>query len=587
MNNDISKDMNLKDINSIDKINDYFKLPIFYNNKKISIKQNIIDDLELIKNTDPSNNSINDYYFNVNNQLASQTSKQVASYFTTDTSFLKDNQTLLTNYKKTQKTYTDYSDNYEMIVDIWNNIKQETSFKEKYYYIDWPIFEFLNKSSSFLQIMSIYNLASPIISLLIPIIILIVPFFIIKMKGIPLTVDEYIQILKILINQNAIGRLFTKFNDVTIQEKIYLLVSAGFYLFSFYQNILVCIRFNNNMIQIHKYLFEMKTYLKYTIENIENYLLYSESLESHSNFNYVLKQKKGVLVELYNKISKISSYELKIKKIGEIGNILKYFYEIYSDTVYHDAIMYSFGFNGYIDCIDGLQTNIKERKIGFSTFINKRRKTKFVNSYYAVLKDCEHVKNTVNLKKNIIITGPNASGKTTILKTTLINILFTQQFGCGFYESAEIKPYDFVHCYLNIPDTSGRDSLFQAEARRCKEIIDIVNENKDSHHFCMFDELYSGTNPDEAVTSASAFMKYMIKHKNVVCMLTTHFVKVCKKLDKNSNIINCHMETNKSNNKIFYTYHLKDGISEIKGGINVLCDMDYPKEIIDETIKNS
>lgn len=566
-------------------INEYFKLPIYYNNNKTILQKNIVNDLELIEHSEPSGNSIYDYYFNVNNQLASETSKQVANYFTKDIAFLKDNQKLICNYKKNEEKYTNYSNNYETILEVWNKIKLETSFKEKYYYVDWPIFDFLNNSSSFLQIMSIYNLASPVISLLIPIIILIIPFFIIKMKGIPLTVDEYIQILKILVNQNAIGRLFTKFNDVTTQEKIYLLVSAGFYLFSFYQNILICIRFNNNMVQIHKYLFEIKTYLNYTIKNINNYLKYSQGLETHSDFNNVLSDKREILTEIYSKINTISNYEFKIKKIGEIGDVLKYFYQMHCDTNYNEAMMYSFGFNGYIDCIEGLQTNIEERKLSLVTFTDKSRKTKFVNSYYAVLKDSEHVKNTVSLKKNLIITGPNASGKTTILKSTLINILCSQQFGCGFYESAELKPFDFVHCYLNIPDTSGRDSLFQAEARRCKEIIDIVDNNKVSEHFCMFDELYSGTNPDEAVTSATAFMKYIIKNKNVTCMLTTHFVKVCKKLNKNKNILNCHMETNKKNNKIHYLYHLIDGISEIKGGINVLCDMNYPKEIIDNTIK--
>lgn len=566
-------------------INDHFKLPIFYNNDKILLKKNIIDDLELIKSSETSGNSIYDYYFNINNQFSSEISKQTSNYFTKDVAFIKDNQKLITNYKKCQEKYTNYSNNYDIIVDIWNKIKLETSFKEKYYYVDWPIFEFLNKSSSFLQIMSVYNLASPVISLLIPILILIIPFFVIKMKGISLTVEEYIQILKILVNQNAIGRLFTRFNDVTIQEKIYLIVSAGFYLFSFYQNILICMRFHNNMIQIHKYLFEIKTYLNYTIANIDNYLKYSEDLKTHSNFNNILKEKRKTIIELYNKIDNISKYELKIKKISEIGIVLKYFYEIYNDEIYNDTILYSFGFNGYIDCIEGLQNNIEERKIALANFTNKRNKTKFVNSYYAVLKDCQHVKNTISLKKNLIITGPNASGKTTILKTTLINIIFTQQFGCGFYESAQFKPYDFVHCYLNIPDTSGRDSLFQAEARRCKEIIDIVDNNKKSDHFCMFDELYSGTNPDEAVTSATAFMKYMIKNKNVTCMLTTHFIKVCKNLNNNKNILNCHMQTSKNDNKIVYKYCLMDGISNIKGGINVLCDMNYPKEIIDNTIK--
>jgi DNA mismatch repair ATPase MutS len=185
----------------------------------------------------------------------------------------------------------------------------------------------------------------------------------------------------------------------------------------------------------------------------------------------------------------------------------------------------------------------------------------------------------------MIITGPNASGKTTILKSTLINTIFTQQFGCGFYDSANFAPFNHIHCYLNIPDTSGRDSLFQAEARRCKEILDIIRENKKDSHFCVFDELYSGTNPEEAEISATAFMRYLAKQKNVSCLLTTHFIKVCKSLEDNKNIMNCHMATENTNNKLLYLYNLKQGISEVKGGINVLTEMNYPKEIIDETIK--
>jgi DNA mismatch repair ATPase MutS len=246
--------------------------------------------------------------------------------------------------------------------------------------------------------------------------------------------------------------------------------------------------------------------------------------------------------------------------------------------------MYSLGFNGYIDCIEGLQINIVERKMNFATFISKTKKGIFKNSYYACLKDKNHVKNTIKFNKNHIITGPNASGKTTILKSTLINIIFTQQFGCGFYDSAKIAPFKHLHCYLNIPDTSGRDSLFQAEARRCKEILDAISDNKDESHFCAFDELYSGTNPEEAEMSATAFMRYLQKFKNVSSLLTTHFIKVCKKLEKVNGIKNCKMVAEKINNTIKYTYKLENGISEVKGGINVLKDMNYPKEIINNTI---
>ena len=81
-------------------------------------------------------------------------------------------------------------------------------------------------------------------------------------------------------------------------------------------------------------------------------------------------------------------------------------------------------------------------------------------------------------------------------------------------------------------------------------------------------------------------MNYLIKKNNVFCLLTTHFTKICKNLKKNKNVSNCHMVTEKINNKLLYRYKLVEGISEVKGGIMVLTEMNYPKEIIDNTIKN-
>jgi hypothetical protein len=568
------------------EINEFFKLPIYYNDKKVKLKNNIIDDLELVKTVDASGcDPIYNYFFNSDNELSQKLITQMSQYYTTDISFLAETQQLLKTYKKIDNKYVNYSPNYTNILEIWDEIKAETDFKEKYYYVDWEILNFLNKSEHFLQFMSLYNLASPVISLFVPIIILIIPFFVIRMKGLNLTVSEYVDVLKILAESHAIGKLFTKFSEVSANEKVYMLISAAFYIFSIYQNITVCVKFNNNMIKIHKYFTEINTYLEFTIQSIDNYLSYSTDLISHTDFNKILREKKDILLNLKLKISAISEYKItNFRKIHEIGHVLKYFYELHDDKVYNDALMYSFGFNGYIDCLEGLISNIKERKINYAQFTNENKKTIFKKSYYASLINNNPVKNTVKLKKNLIITGPNASGKTTILKSTLINIIFTQQFGCGFYESAKINPFKYIHCYINIPDTSGRDSLFQAEARRCKEILDIVNLNKNDKHFCIFDEIYSGTNPDEAVISATAFMEYLIKNKNVSCLLTTHFLKVAKKLKKNTSILNQQMFTTKTNNKIIYSYILKEGISEVKGGINVLCDMNYPQEIIDKTI---
>jgi hypothetical protein len=569
----------------INDINDHFKLPIYYNQDKVELSKNIINDLELVETLDPSCNPIYTFCFDNDNDISKKLNEQIVKYYTTDTNFLKDNQILLKEYKPLGVKYTDYSTNYKKIVDIWNELKIDAGFKERYYFIEWEILEFLNRSEWFLQFMSIYNLMSPLISLLVPIIILIIPFFVIKMKGLQITINEYIDVLKQVAYQNAIGKLFVvNFNDINTQEKFYIFISAAFYLFSIYQNFMVCVRFNNNMKTIHSHFNEIKIYLQHTVSSMENYLKYSESLKTHNLFNQTIREKLDTLKQIQDKIKTITEYNMfNINKIKEIGYVFKCFYELHTDKIYDDTIMYSIGFNGYIDCLNGLQKNILERKINFASFIDNPKKSVFEKSYYACLKDLQPIKNTIKLKKNIIITGPNASGKTTILKSTMINILMTQQFGCGFYNSANLKPFKYLHCYLNIPDTSGRDSLFQAEARRCKEILDIIDLNKNDEHFCAFDELYSGTNPEEAEQSATAFMKYITKHKNVACILTTHFMKVCKQLEKSKSISNYKMLTQREGDKLLYKYILEEGISSIKGGIIVLKQMNYPKEIIDNT----
>jgi len=570
----------------INEINDHFKIPIYYNEKKVELNKTIVKDLELVETVDQSCNPIYNFCFDNDNDVSKKLNKQICSFYTTDVEFLKDNQMLLKEYKSLGVKYTDYSKNYKNIVDIWNELKIDAGFKERYYFVEWEMLEFLNRSEWFLQFMSIYNLLSPVLSLLVPIIILIIPFFIIKMKGLQITISEYIGVLKIVASQNAIGKLFVvNFGDITPQEKFYIFISAAFYLFSIYQNFMVCVRFNNNMKIIHNHFNEIRIYINHTINSMENYLKYSKNLSTHSKFNLHITEKLETLRVMHNKIETISDYNMfNFSKIKEIGYVFKCFYELHTDKIYDDTIMYSLGFNGYIDCLNGLQQNILERKINFAVFIEDSKKTILENSYYATLKNSEPIKNTVKFKKNMIITGPNASGKTTILKSSLINILFSQQFGCGFYDSAKIRPFNHIHCYLNIPDTCGRDSLFQAEARRCKEILDAINVSSEETHLCAFDELYSGTNPEEAEQSATSFMKYITKYKNVSCLLTTHFIKVCKKLAKSKSISNYKMLTEKNKNDLVYKYVLTEGISDIKGGLIVLKQMNYPKEIIDNTL---
>jgi DNA mismatch repair ATPase MutS len=240
------------------------------------------------------------------------------------------------------------------------------------------------------------------------------------------------------------------------------------------------------------------------------------------------------------------------------------------------------GFLGYIDNIQGIYKNIQE---GFLSTAEYKEKTNTViqGEVYPHLSRDDPVKNDIDLEKNSILTGVNASGKTTLLKTTTLSILFSQQCGFGFFESCILEPYTHIHSYLNIPDTSGRDSLFQAESRRCKDILSIIESaDKESRHFCIFDELYSGTNPEDASKAAYAFLLYLDKKKNVDFMLTTHYTNICKKLERKAERIrNYKMESLQNEKKeIVFSYKVKQGICKIQGGCDILRKLDYPEEII-------
>jgi DNA mismatch repair ATPase MutS len=75
-------------------------------------------------------------------------------------------------------------------------------------------------------------------------------------------------------------------------------------------------------------------------------------------------------------------------------------------------------------------------------------------------------------------------------------------------------------------------------------------------------------------------MEYLGKHSNTSSILTTHYIDVCTKLNENPKVANYHMKITNENNHFKYTYRLFEGISKIKGGVQVLKDMDYPEEII-------
>lgn len=594
---------------------EFFKLPIEYIENKVSLEPTIVDDLELLNTKDASAIPIYDIVFSPEHVFSKETIKLWAKYYTSDKKFLDDSKMLIKNFnsqnfneadQNSNKNY-DVTEKFNKINQIYKEVINDNGFYEKYQYIDFSWFKWLNNDGKFLQILSLYNLTSPVISLILPIIFLIIPFFILKLTKIPIDMNTYLDILKQLFSRHPLGQAFMHFKDAPVDKKFYITMSLAFYFFQIYQNFMICIRFYKNLYKIHNYLFELKEYINYTLDTFDIFDSQCKNLTSYQLFIDNMRENKTILTKFKQELEKITPWKLNLYKVSNIGQVMKCFYNLYDNKQLKNTLNYSFGFHGYVDNIGNLKKKLDKRQIALCKFSKNRNanensnsnsnadanankklskeKTKFKNAYFPSVIE-NPVKNTYSLDKQLLITGPNAAGKTTLLKTTFFNILFSQQAGVGFYSKATITPFSYLHCYLNIPDTSGRDSLFQAEARRCKNILNIIENSKQHEkHFCIFDELYSGTNPYEAISAAVSFLRYLNKYNNVSYILTTHFIDLCKKLDDNEKNSNHHMNIIEKDNDFKYTYELKKGISNIKGGVKVLKDLDYPEEIINSTKK--
>ena len=591
-----------------DKLYDGFLLPIEYLDKSQThiLSKTVSDDLELIVcSEDASNNSsMCDHLYTPTHDFGRILIPEMAKLHTTNVGFLEDTQQVIHRMsvfeldravasadKSKDKSRILTQEMAARFREVWKQVKEDADFLDKHSYMEYVCLENLNQSKPFLNVYSVLNILSPIYSLALPLVILLMPFVLLKIWRVPISFEIYLKTLRDVSKTHFIGRIIN-IKELNFENVLYILFIGGMYVMQTYNQVVYVIKYHNSIKRMNENLLFLRDYLECTIGSMDSFVKLVAGLKYYSDFSQDIHSHKLVLLEMRELIGdSLTPYGWTVKKVGELGHMFYCYYQLYSSMDYEASLKYSVGFEGYIDLLRGVERGIKSKFLGKARFLTAEEDQSgaiFEGQYYPAHKQEAYVQNTLDLSSNLIITGVNASGKTTTLKTTALNIIFSQQVGYGFYESATLVPFKHIHSYLNIPDTSGRDSLFQAESRRCKEILDKIRDAPDTEtHFVIFDELYSGTNPKEAAKSAHSLLKYLAKKPNVRFILTTHYVEVCKKFKKSETVRNYKMIVEKTESgDFYYTYKMRPGISTLEGGIAILKTMDYPVEILN-TIKEN
>jgi hypothetical protein len=523
-------------------------------------------------------------------------------------------------------------------------------FCYKYGLFGWSHTAFLNKYSTAIQLSNLYSLAAPAIQLVLPFIMLVIPFLVIKFAlRLPLTFSHYKALLMTQLKRHSLGQVFSVFDsDKTLQQRGTALAILGFYLYSIYQNAMSCVKHASTIRKVNEFLRDAQRIVSRSLEGQRRMIGELEGaaggLDSLAPYIGFLGDRRAAAESLLGRLERNEAAvggrpSLNATSVWAIGDSLQLFHELYTDPSLRRVMEHCVGALRFEqDCIS-LCAREKEGVLARCEFVegegyvgnegkekkenNKeesQKETRMRGMYYPFMLDeggsvpADAVRNDFCLargEKTRFVTGPNASGKTTYIKTTLINLIFSQQLGMGFYESASVKPYHVFHSYLTIPDTSGRDSLFQAEARRCLDIMRSAEAGGGrERHFAIFDELFSGTNSVEAVDIAQVYLEDM-SERSFHAIVTTHFsdlVKRCvgKKGERKSGprkFTSYRMAVSATppresgggdkdgegdgdgggdTGAFTFEYRVERGLNRVRGAVRVLRGLEYPARVLDK-----
>ena len=558
-----------------------FQLPIALLDRKQQLDSALVDDLELL---DDDGQGLFSHVLGPNEGIGARTFKHWSQYYTADRQFLRDSQRLVAGRLPAPIPPTTEAD----VLSLWDQLEQRDAagdvddFHSRFQFIDFGPLKWVNMQPAFLTMLSAYNIGSPLLSLATPIFIMLVPFVILRIRSSSISMAGYLEVLRIAMRNHTLGKLFD-LGSASLQQKFYIALSLGFYVLQVYQNVRSCMQFCSNLTIVRRHVRATKSFLHDWLERARLFASRLGRLKSHAMF---LERQQSVMTAaqlLHERLPDLDDADGFWAKAKGIGHTMQAFYLVHQDPTVRYVLGYSLDWCGYVENLREIKRRVSLKQLQKCKLSSSR--TRFDNAFFPSA-GLDAVRNSYGLDKHILVTGPNAAGKTTLLKATLFNVLLSQQIGHGFYSSAVVAPYDKIHCYINIPDTGGRDSLFQAEARRCRNILaEIESLPKGTRHFCVFDELYSGTNPYEAIGSAEAFLRFIGENPNVSFVMTTHFLELCARLGSHKRISNRHMEARCDDDGMHYSYKLERGISKVRGGVEVLRELEYPDTVVREAAK--
>ena len=186
------------------------------------------------------------------------------------------------------------------------------------------------------------------------------------------------------------------------------------------------------------------------------------------------------------------------------------------------------------------------------------------------------VKNGIAAGRGVLLTGSNASGKSTFLKMVALNAILAQTVhtcAAARYRA----PFFQVYSSMALRDDMGSgESYYIVEIKALKRILDAAAQRK-GRILCFVDEVLRGTNTVERIAASTQILK-SLGSSGILCFAATHDIELTELLQKDFD--NYHFEEEVREGDIFFNYRLKEGKATTRNAIRLLELMGYDQAVI-------
>lgn len=216
---------------------------------------------------------------------------------------------------------------------------------------------------------------------------------------------------------------------------------------------------------------------------------------------------------------------------------------------------------------------------GIKPKLNEVGYIKIVNGIYPLIKNPVPLNFEIGKSyRSLIITGPNAGGKTVVLKTVgLLTLAVQSGFHIEADEGTEIAVFNKI--FVDIGDDQSIENALSTFSSHVKNLSEIIKESN-KNTLLLFDEIGSGTEPNEGAALAISILEELYK-KGCITVASTHYGEIKNFSNNHPDFENAAMEFKLETLEPLYKLHI--GKSGDSNALYIAKKMGISNKIIERT----